>query len=696
MSKKQIDVRLAVDVGGTFTDIVLNTPNTQTTAKVLTTTSSPEEAVIAGANEVFASAGIDPASVDLVLHGTTLATNAILERKGAVTALITTEGFRDVLEIGYETRYDQYNIFLEKVTPLIPRDRRLCLSERIDINGRVILDLDELAIPELVPHLTAAGVESIAIGFLHAYANPVHEQTVARTLGGLLPDIPITLSSEVCPEIREYERLSTAAANAYVRPAMEGYLSRLEIGLQALGLTCPVRMMTSSGGLTTLETAKQQPIRLVESGPAGGAILARDLAVELGLDRVISFDMGGTTAKISLIEDFEPGKAREFEVDRQAHFRKGSGLPLRIPVIEMVEIGAGGGSIARIDGTGRVTIGPDSAGADPGPAAYGQGGTQPTITDADIVLGKVDTEQFAGGKLSLDYDAAAKALNTNIGKSQGLTTQMSAFAVNEMVDETMANAVRVHTVEKGHDVAEHSVIAFGGAAPLHVARLVDKLGIDCFIIPENAGVGSAVGFLQAPISYEVVRSLHMSLDNLDRTRIDRIFDEMREEALAVVQAGAGDSPLTEARSAFMRYRGQGHEISVPISGDTFDELTLSALKSNFDKQYAVLFRRTLPNAEIEVLTWALTISTSTQSLVTGKSDYTPTPAVAVGERQVFDAETNSNLHAQIYNRNTLQPGSTLTGPAIVVESQTSTFVPDGFRLHVSAGGHLVVKRDTGH
>ena len=696
MTRKKIDVRLAVDVGGTFTDIVLNTPNTQTTAKVLTTTSTPEEAVIAGAKEVFASAGIDPASVDLVLHGTTLATNAILERKGAVTALITTEGFRDVLEIGYETRYDQYNIFLEKVTPLIPRDRRLCLSERIDINGRVILELDESAIPELVPHLTAAGVESIAIGFLHAYANPVHEQTVARTLGGLLPDIPITLSSEVCPEIREYERLSTAAANAYVRPAMEGYLSRLEIGLQALGLTCPVRLMTSSGGLTTLETAKQQPIRLVESGPAGGAILARDLAVELGLNRVISFDMGGTTAKISLIEDFEPGKAREFEVDRQAHFRKGSGLPLRIPVIEMVEIGAGGGSIARIDGTGRVTIGPDSAGADPGPAAYGQGGTQPTITDADIVLGKIDTEQFAGGKLSLDYDAAAKALNKNIGESQGLTTQMSAFAVTEMVDETMANAVRVHTVEKGHDVAEHSVIAFGGAAPLHVARLVDKLGIDCFIIPENAGVGSAVGFLQAPVSYEVVRSLHMSLDDLDRSRIDRIFDEMREEALAVVQAGAGDSPLTEARSAFMRYRGQGHEISVPISGDTFDELTILALKSNFNKQYAALFRRTLPNAEIEVLTWALTISTSTQSLVAGKSDYTPTPVVAVGERQVFDAETDSHIHAQIYNRRSLQPGSTLTGPAIVVESQTSTFVPDGFSLNVSAGGHLVVKRDTGH
>ena len=696
MSNKQIDIRLAVDVGGTFTDIVLETPETQTTAKVLTTTSTPEEAVIAGAKEVFVSAGIDPTSVDLVLHGTTLATNAILERKGAVTALITTEGFRDVLEIGYETRYDQYNVFLEKVTPLISRDRRLCLSERIDINGQVILELDESAIPGLVPDLTAAGVESIAIGFLHAYANPVHEQTVARTLADLMPDIPITLSSEVCPEIREYERLSTASANAYVRPAMEGYLSRLEIGLQAIGLTCPVLLMTSSGGLTTLETAKRQPIRLVESGPAGGAILARNLAVELGLNRVIAFDMGGTTAKISLIEDFEPGKAREFEVDRQAHFRKGSGLPLRIPVIEMVEIGAGGGSIARIDGTGRVTIGPDSAGADPGPAAYGQGGTHPTITDADIVLGKIDTAQFAGGKLSLNYDAAAKALDTNIGESQGLTTLMSAFAVNEMVDETMANAVRVHTVEKGHDVAEHTVIAFGGAAPLHVARLVDKLGIDCFIIPANAGVGSAVGFLQAPISYEVVRSLYMSLDDFDSTPINQIFDEMREEALAVVQAGAGDSPLTEARSAFMRYRGQGHEISVPISGDTFDEQTIAALKSNFDKQYAALFRRTLPNAEIEVLTWVLTISTPAQSPVIGKLENTRLQADAIGERQVFDAEQDSHVNTPIYNRSTLQPGSTLTGPAIVVESQTSTFVPDGFNLNVSAGGHLVVERDTGH
>jgi len=692
LPKKQIDVRLAVDVGGTFTDVVLKTPQAQTAVKVLTTTSAPEEAFIAGVKEVFTATGIVPSSVDLVLHGTTLATNAILERKGAVTALVTTEGFRDVLEIGYETRYDQYNVFLQKIRPLIPRERRLCLAERIDINGQVMLELNESGIADLVPELKASGVESIAIGFLHAYANPVHEQTVACVLSDLMPDIPITLSSEVCPEIREYERLSTATANAYVRPAIEGYLTRLESGLQSMGLTCPVLLMTSSGGLTTLEAAKRQPIRLVESGPAGGAILAQGVAMELGLDRVISFDMGGTTAKISLIENFEPGKAREFEIDRQAHFTKGSGLPLRIPVIEMVEIGAGGGSIARVDRTGRVTIGPDSAGANPGPSAYARGGTQPTVTDADIVLGKIDAEQFADGKLSLDQNAAATALTETIAKPQSLTTEMAAFAVIEMVDETMANAARVHTVEQGHDVSDHTMIAFGGAAPLHVARLVSKLGIQRFVIPTNAGVGSAVGLLQAPVSYEVVRSLYMSLESFDGSRINRIFDDMKQEAMAVVQAGAGDIPLTETRSAFMRYRGQGHEISVPVSCRSFDQHSVAALKSNFDKQYAALFRRTLPNAEIEVLTWALTISTPPERPLQKTHQDSSRLPESDGERSLYDAEQDRRSRVPVYARGSLEPGSKLSGPAVVSESQTSTLIPIGFSLSVSSGGHLVVEQ----
>ncbi|MEK9725025.1 MAG: hydantoinase/oxoprolinase family protein, partial [Rhodospirillaceae bacterium] len=375
MAEAENAPRLAVDIGGTFTDVVLTHPGGLTTAKVLTSLQAPEQGVLTGVTDVLAKAGVAPGAVGVLLHGTTLATNAIIERKGAVTALVTTEGFRDVLDIGYESRYDQYDIGIEKPTPLVPRDRRFTVPERIDVHGRVLKPLDEAAVAALIPALDACGAASVAIGFLHGYANPDHERRTADILATARPDLSITLASEVCPEIREFERLTTASANAYVRPRMATYLADLESGLAAAGFACPVLLMTSGGGLTTLETARRFPIRLVESGPAGGAILAMGIARELDLKRVVSFDMGGTTAKICLIDDFTAGKAREFEVDRQARFRKGSGLPLRIPVIEMLEIGAGGGSIARVDALKRIAVGPDSAGADPGPAAYGRGGT---------------------------------------------------------------------------------------------------------------------------------------------------------------------------------------------------------------------------------------------------------------------------------------------------------------------------------
>ncbi|MDD9877891.1 MAG: hydantoinase/oxoprolinase family protein, partial [Magnetovibrio sp.] len=366
--------RLAVDIGGTFTDVVLETPRGTITAKVLTTPKAPEEGVLEGVREALDASGAAPGSVEVVIHGTTLATNAIIERKGARTALITTDGFRDVLEIGYETRYNQYDVFIDKPVPLVPRERRLTVPERVDVRGHVLKALDEEAVRAVAPALADLGVESVAVGLLHSYANPAHERRISEILAETAPDLSVTLSSEACPEIREYERLTTAAANAYVRPLMDRYLKRLESGLGELGIECPLLMMTSGGGLTTLATARRFPIRLVESGPAGGAILATRIAAEQGLAKAISFDMGGTTAKICLIDDFTAQRAREFEVDRQARFRKGSGLPLRIPVIEMVEIGAGGGSIARVDAMKQITIGPDSAGADPGPAAYGRGG----------------------------------------------------------------------------------------------------------------------------------------------------------------------------------------------------------------------------------------------------------------------------------------------------------------------------------
>jgi len=692
MTSQRDSARLAIDIGGTFTDVVLEAAGERRTTKVLTTPAAPERAVLDGISEVLAAADVAAAAVELVLHGTTLATNAIIERKGARTALVTTEGFRDVVAIGYESRYDQYDVMIQKVTPLVPRHLRHTVAERVDVAGRVIRDLDEDGLRALAPTLREQNVESLAVGFLHAYANPDHEQRAGEILAELLPDVSITLSSEVCPEVREYERLTTATANAYVRPMMDAYLKRLDAGLRQLGLGCPLLMMTSGGGLTTLQTARRQPIRLVESGPAGGAILAREIARELDLDKVISFDMGGTTAKICLIEDFAPQKAREFEVDRQARFMKGSGLPLRIPVIEMVEIGAGGGSIARVDALNRITVGPDSAGADPGPAAYGHGGEAATVTDADIALGRIDPGRFAGGKLALDTDRAKQALTAAVGAPLDLSAELAAFGVGEMIDETMANAARVHAVELGHNAADHDQIAFGGAAPLHAGRLAQKLGIRRIIVPTHAGVGSAVGFLRAPVSYEVVRSLPSSLRDLDFTRINAAMQAMSDEAHGVVAAGAPGVPIKEHRSAFMRYRGQGHEIVVDLPGHDLTAADAAALKQAYDDAYAALYKRTLPNAEIEVLTWALTASTAPPEPARAG---TPPPREAPppsAQRDLFDAETDSFRQVALYWRPDLAPGMSLAGPALIAEDETSSFVPEGFSARIGGAGHIIIER----
>ncbi len=687
----RLAARLAVDIGGTFTDVVLETPAARATSKVLTT-ASPEEGVIAGIEDALATANLQAASISLLIHGTTLATNAIIERKGAVTALITTDGFRDVLDIGYESRYDQYDVFLEKPKPLVPRRRRLVVPERTDIQGNVIQPLDEDAVAALVPELRELDVESIAVGFLHSYANPTHEQRVRDILAEAAPDLSVTLSSEACPEIREYERFTTATANAYVRPLMSDYLGRLRDRLDGMGFQCPVLLMTSGGGLTTLETARAFPIRLVESGPAGGAILAQRLAVEAGLDKVISFDMGGTTAKICLIENGQAEKAREFEVDRQARFRKGSGLPLRIPVIEMVEIGAGGGSIARVDALQRITVGPDSAGAEPGPAAYDRGGDRPTITDADIALGKIDPGRFAGGKVALKPELSVAALARDVAEPLGLEPAMAAYGVNEMIDETMANAARVHAVELGKVAAEHTLIAFGGAAPLHVGRVAEKLGIDRILVPQDAGVGSAVGFLRAPVAYEVVRSRNMRLGDFNAAAANDVVAAMRAEALEVVEAGAAGAELVEQRSAFMRYVGQGHEIVVPLPERPLTDDDAATLQEAFDTEYIKLFRRALPNAEVEVLTWALSVSTRAQATTTMPAPDQQEASTAIGTRGLFDAESGTMIEVPIYVREDLAPGMRLAGPALIVEVQTSTLVPASFDAHIGAGGNIIMDR----
>ena len=600
--------RLGVDIGGTFTDVALEMGERRWSAKILTTPQAPERAVIAAIHQVLREAALAPADLTIIIHGTTLATNALIERKGAKTALVTTEGFRDTIEIRHENRFEQYDVNIDLPPPLVPRRLRFPVRERIDAQGRVLAPLDEEGVAALAERLMAERIEAVAVGFLHSFTNPAHERRAGEILAEHLPGVPITLSCEVSPEMREYERFSTACANAYVQPQIGHYLANLETLLRREGFACPLFLMLSGGGLTAVETAIRFPVRLVESGPAGGAIFAAEIARQCRLDKVLSYDMGGTTAKICLIDDLKPQTNRSFEVARIYRFKKGSGLPLRIPVIEMVEIGAGGGSVARVDRLQRITVGPDSAGADPGPASYGQGGTAPTVTDADLVLGRIDPSGFSGGRMALDAEAAAAALRREVAEPLELAVELAALGVSEIVDENMANAARVHAIESGKDARGRTLVAFGGAAPLHAARLAEKLGLDRVLVPSNAGVGSAVGFLRAPIAYEIVRSGLQRLDAFDPAAANALLAAMRGEAEAVVRCGAPDARLTETRSAFMRYRGQGHEIAVPLPTKPYAAADAATLRAAFEDAYRRLYSRIIPGVEIELLSWVLLLS----------------------------------------------------------------------------------------
>jgi N-methylhydantoinase A len=687
------DTRIAVDIGGTFTDVVLEHDGQRRSTKVLTTSAAPEEGVLEGVKAMLAESGVAAGDVRLVIHGTTLATNALIERKGATTALVTTDGFRDSLEIAYEHRFEQYDIYMVRPEPLVPRFRRHTVPERMAADGSVLLDLDEASLRALVPALKEQAVEAVAICFLHSYINPAHEQRAREILADALPGVAVTISSEVCPEIREYERMSTACANAYVQPMMAGYLGRLQSELNGLGMDAPLLMMMSSGGVTTVETAQAFPIRLVESGPAGGAILAQHIAAENGLDKVLSFDMGGTTAKITLIDDLQPQHSRAFEVARMYRFLKGSGLPLRIPVIDMVEIGAGGGSIASLDELRRINVGPESAGSNPGPACYARGGEEPTVTDADVALGKIDPARFAGGKVPMEPPRAAAALDRVIGEPLGMTTKVAAGGVSEIVTENMANAARVHAIENGKDTMGRTLIAFGGAAPLHATRLADKLGITRVIVPEGAGVGSAVGFLRAPIGYEVVRTRFMSLKQFDAAAINEIFAGMRAEAEAVVRMGAGDAELVETRMAFMRYRGQGHEISVTLPIRPYEAADITFFEEAFDSEYRTLYSRTIPKLEVEVLTWTLSLATAQPLPAVSPEPQERYQADAESHRALFDADLGKDVEAAIVQRTALRPGGAISGPAVIVEDETSTVVTAGFTATINTLGQIVLSKE---
>ena len=690
--------RLGVDIGGTFTDLVLESSNgVQASTKVLTTYDTPEDAIIAGLQTVCKKVTIQPDKISQIIHGTTLATNALIERRGAKTALITTQGFRDVIEMRTESRFEQYDLNLTLPAPLLTRDHRYVVNERMDANGKILIPLQKAEIDALAESLAQFGYDSIAVGLLHSYANDSHEQMIGKALADRLPDVMISLSSEVSPQMREYERFNTTIANAYIKPLMKSYLSRLKGRLATEGAYCPVFLMHSGGGIISLENAAEFPVRLVESGPAGGAVFAAHIAASHGLDRALSFDMGGTTAKICLVKDHTPKTARTFEVARTYRFKKGSGMPISIPVIDMVEIGAGGGSLAHVDSLGQIRVGPESAGSEPGPACDGRGGTAPAVTDSDLILGKLDPAGFAGGSIPLYTERASQALDIHIGSKLDMEAVEAAWGVAEMVDENMANAARVHAVENGEDLSEYTMIAFGGAAPLHAARLCEKLGIRRCLIPQGAGVGSAIGFLRAPFSFEANNSVFMQLSSFDPVRVKQLFADMEKEASAFVRSCEQDANIKTEYKVYMRYAGQGWEIPVPLSVQHITKPDTADYKACFEREYEQLFARTVAGMQIEITVWSVNAYTEPPEARPVQQQAHQRTLVITNTRPLFDPALSTFVNATVAQRDAVKDTTQIIGPAMLTEDETTIIVPSSRDALACGDGTIVVfaKQDGG-
>jgi len=690
MSYNDQSVRVGADIGGTFTDVVLEYGREQFTAKVLTNYTEPEQAIIDGLHKVTQVAGLGIEHVDQLIHGTTLATNALIERRGANTAFITSKGFRDVIEMRTEGRFEQYDLNLSLPPPLISREHRYVVDGRIAATGRELRPLDEAGLREIAQRIRDGGYQSLAIGFMHAYVNPEHERRARAIIAEDLPDITISISSEVSPQMREFERFNTVCANAFVKPLMASYLGRLVERFAAVGGCCPVFMMHSGGGLISVESAIEFPVRLLESGPAGGAIYAADYAARFGLDKVLSYDMGGTTAKICLIENQLPKTARSFEVARTYRFKKGSGMPVSIPVIEMVEIGAGGGSLGWVDEMSQIRVGPESAGSEPGPACYDRGGENPAVTDADLLLGRLDAERFAGGDIRLQADRSQAAMQNAIGRQLDMDSETAAIGICEVVDENMANAARVHAVESGKELAEFTMIAFGGAAPLHASRLCEKLDIDELLIPPGAGVGSAIGFLRAPFGFEAVRGAFLRLSEFDAGWTNRLIAELTEEAERFARAGAPEAALVREIKAYMRYQGQGWEIVVMLPDRDFVDADASEIRSRFEIEYIRLFGRALEGLDIEIMNWSVQVRS--ELLRSARVDPVDAQRARPSEesRRIFDAREQRFVDAAVYQREDLQVGDLIDGPAVIIESETSTVLTNRYQALRQADGCLLL------
>jgi N-methylhydantoinase A len=687
-------IAIGVDIGGTFTDVVLldEAADRIYSAKLLTTPDQPAEAVLAAVAQVLADAKRSYAGVRTIVHGTTLATNAIIERKGAATALFTTRGFRDVLETRTELRYDLYDLFIEFPEPLVPRDRRIGLAERVRFNGEIETPLAAAELEDALRRLRSEKVEAIAVCFLHAYANAANEEAAARIIAEAWPEVAISLSSQVLPEIGEYGRVSTTAANAYVQPLISRYLAQLSAAFQRAGSRGAFFVMSSNAGSLSLELARQFPVRLVESGPAAGVSIATHFARRLGKPNLLAFDMGGTTAKISLIEGGEPTRTSELEVARVRRFQKGSGLLLKAAAVELIEIGAGGGSIAHVDALGLLAVGPDSAGAAPGPACYGRGGKAPTVTDADLLLGYLDADYFLGGKMRLQHELAVAAIAEGVGKRLAIDAIAAARGIYEVVNDNMANAASVYAAEQGIDLRDFTLLAFGGAAPAHVCDVAQRLGIAEVRIPLGAGVLSALGCLAAPVSFDYVFGYMRELSRVDWTYVNARFGTLAAEGRRHLADAKIHDGITARFSADMRYLSQRYEVNVALPGDELGPGLLAPLHEAFYAAYRQQYGREIREVPVETVSWRLTISGPRPELAAGwprhgEADLSVMPK---GQRPVLFAGAAAAVACPVYERSRLAFGATLTGPAIVEDHESTSVVPPGARAWIDDLGMLAI------
>jgi len=681
MSNAQLSI--GVDVGGTFTDFFFYdlASGRIETEKVLTSTPDPEKNIVQGIRLGLERLGATGADVQSIIHGTTLIINAIIERKGARTGLLTTGGFRDIIEARKEKRYDLYDLELELPPPLVPRRHRIGVTERITNSGEVLTALDENELLESVEHLTLSGIESLAVCFLHSYRNPLHERRASEIIKNRFPLLPVSNSSEVVPEIREYERFSTTVANAYTLPLASKYLNSLTQRLKEIAYQREVLVMLSHGGIATEEIGRKYPIRLVESGPVAGVFGAIKVAQENGIENLLCFDMGGTTAKLCVVDHLQPSITTEYEVARVHRFKKGSGLSLRLPAIDLLEIGAGGGSIAKLNALGFIEVGPESSGSVPGPACYGFGGVEPTVTDADLTLGYLRPDYFLAGKQTIHPEAAHQSIENSIAKPLGVDAAAASMAIYQTVNENMANAARIYLSEKGANAEKYTLISFGGAGPVHVAALARALGVRHIIVPRFAGVASAFGFLVAPKSFESVRTYICRLDSFDAAQVTALLDEMIEEGRTVLRrAKIAEDQITFQIKADMRYLGQKHEITAPIAfAVRKGALEAKHLVDCFEAEYRRIFGRTYPDIPIEALNWRVVSSAPPGKLdAASMVEKEVVRTLPSAWREVVEPSGATTSRWPVYQWSELTTATTFHGPALIEDPYTTVVVSSFF------------------